>query len=85
MDDETLVHQFSEGRFDVRIYLTRATEELFGGHVDILDRSSHKCRIALAEPLDQSGAIRALEVRSRDWISGWINRDHSGNTGLAEL
>jgi hypothetical protein len=85
MDDKTLVHQFREGRFDVRIFLTSAVEETFGGHVDIFDGDLHKCRIVLAGPLDQSGAISALEVRARDWISGWINRDHSGDTGLAEL
>lgn len=85
MDAETLVHQFKEGRFDVRIFLRRVTDESFGGHVDIFDGDSHKCRIVLAGPRDQSDAISVLDLRGRDWIAGWINRDHSGDTGLAEL
>ena len=85
MDDKTLVHEFCEGRFDARIFLTRATDETFSGHVDIFDGEVCKCRIVLAGPLDQSGAIAALGVRARDWISGWNNRDHSGDTGLVEL
>jgi hypothetical protein len=86
MDDPILMHQFTHQGFDVRIYLARAAEDLFGGHVDIFDGETRRCRIVLAgRATDDASAISALEFKGRDWIAAWASRDHSGNTGFEAL
>lgn len=86
MDAPTLMHRFTHDGFDVRIYLTRASEDLFGGHVDIFDGELHKCRIVLAgRATDDADAVAALELKGKAWIAAWARRDHRGDSGFSEL
>ena len=81
MNVNTLVKRFVQDSFTIDIYLTLATEEVFGGHVDISDDQGQKCRIVLAGLVDdETAAIRALESKCMDWIAAWTDRAHSGQS-----
>jgi hypothetical protein len=84
--------EFEAKRFDhegwsVRIFLTGAGLNGFvAGHADLYQDEAHKCRIALAsQQYDQAGAIVVLEERATTFIADWDGRDHTGDTGTAEL
>ncbi|MDM0037320.1 hypothetical protein QTI33_34705 [Variovorax sp. J22P271] len=79
------VKSFSHRGWDVRIYLTKVSPDIYAGHVDIFEGETRRCCIVLAGPLDVYSAISALEVKSADWVDDWLNRPHTGNTGFGDL
>ncbi|MDM0029882.1 hypothetical protein [Variovorax saccharolyticus] len=76
---------FSHRGWDVQIYLTQVSPEIFVGHVDIFEGKTKRCCIVLAGPLDVRSAISTLETKSADWVDDWLSRSHTGNTGFSEL
>jgi hypothetical protein len=85
--EETEVKRFDEDVWAVRIHLTgRAPDGLLAGHADVFREEVPKCRLMLVgHRLDRACAIEALEQKARDFISDWMGRDHSGETGFTEL
>lgn len=85
MDDDFCIRSFQHEGFDVRIYLAKTEPGTFGGHVDVFETGTHKCRIVLAGPMDSDGAVAALEGKGLDWIAARARGEPDGATNLGAL
>jgi hypothetical protein len=87
LDDATEVSRFDEGAWSVRVHVVQARlDSPAAGHADVYRDGVRKCRLTLVgHRHDPAAAAAALEVRARDFIREWSTRDHTGDTGLAEL
>lgn len=55
-------------------------------YVELQLESARKCRLSVVRPeLERQAAISLLRARAIDWIDAWHRRDHTGNTGFADL
>ncbi|MDM0046823.1 hypothetical protein QTH91_20190 [Variovorax dokdonensis] len=81
----TPIKSFSHRGWDVRIYLSKVSQDTYVGHVDILEGEIKRCRIVLAGPLDELQAVSALEAKSADWVDDWLSRSHTGDTDFSTL
>jgi hypothetical protein len=84
---DTEVRRFDDDGWSVRIHLTGTGPDGFlAGHADVLQGDLRRCRLMLVgQRHDPASATAHLETRARDFIADWGRRDHSGQTGFAEL
>jgi hypothetical protein len=89
MDEDGEVKRFVYEGWEVRICLTVVNdghEIQAGGHADLWRDEVHKCRVALSGRFaDEAETCDALERKARDWVDDWHSRDHTGQTGFADL
>jgi hypothetical protein len=79
------IKSFSHRGWDVRIYLSKVSQDTYVGHVDIFEGQTKRCRIVLAGPLNEFQAVSTLETRSADWVDDWLSRPHTGDTDFSAL
>lgn len=84
---DTEVLRFDTDGWSVRIHLTGTGPDGFlSGHADVSQAGLPRCRLLLAgQRQDPTSAVGILEHKARDFIADWSRRDHSGQTGFAEL
>lgn len=87
LDDATEVGRFDDGPWNVRIHVVPARlDRPAASHADVYRDGVAKCRLTLVgHRHDPAAAAAALEARARAFIAEWSTRDHTGDTGLAEL
>ncbi len=55
-------------------------------YVELQLESARKCRLSIVRPdLQKKVAIDTLRARAVDWIDAWHRREHTGDTGFADL
>jgi len=86
-DDVTEVSRFDEGPWTVRVHVVPTRRDgPVECHADVYREGRHKCRLTLVgHRHEPASAVAALEQRARVFIEEWSTRDHTGDTGLAEL
>ena len=87
LDDATEVGRFDDGPWRVRIHVVPARlDGPAASHADVYREGRHKCRLTLVgHRHEPASAVAALDQRARVFIEEWSTRDHTGDTGLAEL
>ncbi|MDR6854789.1 hypothetical protein [Variovorax guangxiensis] len=87
MNDDGEVKRFVYEAWEVRVCLdSMVIEGQASGHADLWCDGEHKCRVALTGRFqDRESACDALERKAKAWVDDWKARDHSGETGFANL
>ena len=73
------------GCYEARFYLTQGTSDVYLGHVDIYERTKHKCRIAVASNPGHQATVADLEKRARRWIAARRRGEPAGSTSYDTL
>ena len=87
MDEDGEVKRFDYEGWEIRICLSAALlDGQAAGHADLLRDGEHKCRVALSGRYpDAASASDALERKAKAWVDDWRSRDHTGDTGFADV
>ncbi|MDM0110248.1 hypothetical protein QTH97_35535 [Variovorax sp. J22R24] len=84
MSRNPALHEFEYDGWQVVVELRGAAPDgVTSGHADLMWRTQHRCRIALAGPFrDDASALEALEVKARAFIDAWDGHSASDATDL---
>ncbi|MGA0572765.1 hypothetical protein ACO2Q9_18770 [Variovorax sp. VNK109] len=84
---DRLVHTEALGSWSLQFHEVTAPDGAYlCSYVEVRLEDARKCRLSLVKiewTLEQKAA--ALRRRAHEWISDWQRRDHTGNTGFADL
>ena len=75
------------GLWEMRFHEVTAPDSSYlCAYVELQLESARKCRLSIVRPdLDTRASIDLLRARAIDWIDAWHRREHTGNTGFADL
>lgn len=84
---EKLLHTESLGPWSMYFCRVVSPEgNPLGAFVELQLEGERKCRLSLLHAhADQQVVIEELRRRAHTWIDAWQRREHSGNTGFADL
>ena len=86
-DSEQLLQTENHGPWLMRFHSVASPDgSALGAYVELLRDGERKCRLSLLHShADQAVVIEELRRRAMNWIEAWQRREHSGNTGFADL
>lgn len=84
---DRLVHTEALGPWTLEFHEVAAPDGAYlCSYVEVQRESERKCRLSLVKnewQLEQK--VQTLRRRAHEWIGDWERRDHTGNTGFADL
>ena len=86
-DSEKLLQTEDFGAWSMRFHTVESPNGgPLGAYVELLREGERKCRLSLLHAhADQTVMVDELRRRAVNWIEAWQRREHSGNTGFADL
>lgn len=85
IDASDPVECLTDGCYQARFYLTRATADVYLGHVDVYEGTVHKCRMAVAGTPGHQATVAALKKGAKRWIRARRRNEPAGATGFDAL
>lgn len=84
---DKLIHREAYGLWSMAFHEVTAPDRSYlCSYVELQLENSRKCRLSIVRPdLGTALAIDTLRARAVDWIDAWHRRDHTGDTGFADL
>jgi hypothetical protein len=70
----------------LHLKLRRGEDRFHGGTAELFEGEVPRCRMLLSNlDADRRVALARVETRIGLWLAEWQSRNHSGNTGFADL
>ncbi|MFD0881408.1 hypothetical protein ACFQ2A_15340 [Variovorax dokdonensis] len=68
------------------IKVTQDRQGTWGGQVELFEGDKLRCRMSLSGVgRDEASAVQACHGRIAQWLSDYVTRPHSGDSGFAQL
>jgi hypothetical protein len=87
LDTNFLVDRFEHEGWHVRVYMTwDGLERRFAGRAELFLEGTIRCRISLGKGFDSAQeATASLQLRVREFIMDWRQRQHDADSEFSEL